>query len=281
MIRRPTDESSQYGRSFAITSLHAESLRVMLRSMSSLRDLDRRKRKKKFECPSITVIVLAFNEEQNLPGMLDESIEFLNDYVPQWELLVVDDGSSDGTRAVAERYAAAHEPVRVLVHETNRGMGAGMKTGIAAATSEYFTIIAGDGQHPTPELAVMIPALDEAEIVTTYHSNKRESHRRVLSWGFRKAMQAACGIDFVLEGIYLFPRRVAVDEIGLDRIFAETFFFSFELIARALRNGHTWTVRPMIVRERRYGQSKVANARRIRKIMNEIKDLRARLRTDP
>ncbi|MFT7623497.1 MAG: glycosyltransferase involved in cell wall biosynthesis, partial [Myxococcota bacterium] len=161
-----------------------------------LRNLERRKRKKKFDCPSIAVIVLAFNEEQNLPVMLDESIEFLTDYVPEWELLVVDDGSSDGTRAVAERYAAEHEHVRVLVHEVNRGMGAGMKTGITAATADYFTIIAGDGQHPTSELAVMIPGLKEADIVTTYHSNQREPHRRVLSKAFRVAMRAACGIDF-------------------------------------------------------------------------------------
>ena len=157
-------------------------------------------------------------------------------------------------------------------------MGAGMKTGIRAATAEYFTIIAGDGQHPTPELAVLIPGLDEAEIVTTYHINARELHRRVLSWGFRRAMAWACGIDFTLEGIYLFPRRVAVDEIGLDNIPPDTFFFSFELIARALQRGHTLTVRPMQVRRREHGESKVVSVARIRKISGEILDFRRRLK---
>lgn len=234
-------------------------------------------RQRMFDCPSISVIVLAYNEEQNLGPMLSESIEFLVAHVPTWEILVVDDGSSDGTRAVAESFAADEPRVRVLVHEVNQGMGAGMKTGIRNATGDYFTIIAGDGQHPTPELAVMIPGLEEADIVTTYHSNRREPHRRVLSYGFRRAMKWACGIDFVLEGIYLFPRRVALEEIGLDRVPGDTFFFSFELIARALRRGYTLTTRPMIVRARQHGVSKVAGARRIRRILREIDGFRRRL----
>jgi len=231
-------------------------------------------------CPSITVVVLAFNEELNLPKMLDESIEFLQRRVPDWEIVVVDDGSKDGTRAVAEDYATRYPQVVVVAHETNRGMGAGMKSGIRAATRDYFTIIAGDGQHPTPELEGMIGGLAEAEIVTTYHSNQRELPRRVLSWGFRKAMWWACGIDFVLEGIYLFPRRVAVDEIGLENVPPDTFFFSFELIARALRAGHTITVRPMIVRRREHGTSKVASANRIKRISREILGFRTRLREE-
>ena len=233
----------------------------------------------KLDCPSITVVVLAFNEELNLPKMLDESIEYLERRIPVWEIVVVDDGSKDGTRDVAQGYVERYpDNIKLVVHPQNRGMGAGMKSGIAAATSEYFTIIAGDGQHPTPELEKMIPGLQEAEIVTTIHINQRELHRRVLSWGFRKAMWWACGIDFILEGIYLFPRRVAVEEIGLDNVPPDTFFFSFELIARALRAGHTITVRDMVVRRREHGTSKVASANRIKRISREIMDFRKRLR---
>jgi glycosyltransferase involved in cell wall biosynthesis len=230
--------------------------------------------------PSVSVIILAYNEEQNLPDMLQESIGWLRSNLSEWELLVVDDGSSDGTAEVAARFAADEPRVRVIVHDENRGMGAGMKSGINAARCDYFTIIAGDGQHPTPELERMLPGLAEADIVTTYHENQRELSRRFLSWGFRRVMQWACGINFILEGIYLFPRQVAVEEIGLESIPANTFFFSFELIARALRRGHTLTVKPMKVRRRTHGRSKVAGIGKIRQIWGEVIGFRRRLRAE-
>ena len=235
---------------------------------------------KVLDCPSVAVIVLAYNEADNLPRMLQESYDFLSTRLSEWELIIIDDGSSDNTRDVACRFAERDERITVHSHATNLGMGAGMKTGIRAANAEYFTIIAGDGQHPTPELEVLLPGLKEADIVTTFHSNQRELQRRILSFGFRRAMQWACGIGFTMEGIYLFPRRVAVDEIGLDTIPGNTFFFSFELIARALRRGYTTTVRPMIVRPREHGVSKVASTRRIRRIASEIYDFRHRLRAE-
>jgi len=232
------------------------------------------------DTPSISVVLLAFNEAENLPHMLEESVDWLQENIRQWEIIVVDDGSTDATRSIAEQWSQKEARIRVLVHPLNQGMGAGMKTGIEAAQSEYFTIIAGDGQHATSELGRMVDGLAEADIVTTYHENQREAPRRLLSWGFRRAMKWACGIDFVLEGIYLFPTRVAVDEIGLSTIPADTFFFSFELIARALRRGYRHTVRPMRVRPRQFGRSKVAGTRRILRIYGEIRDFRRRLRSN-
>ena len=233
-----------------------------------------------FDCPSIALIVLAYNEEESLPALLDESVTWLEANVPTWELLVVDDGSTDGTRQVAAEWAARHAQVRLLTHDTNRGMGAGTKTGIRAAQSEYFSIIAGDGQHPPSALGAMIPALSEADIVTTTHIEQRETHRRLLSWGFRKAMQWACGIDFTQEGLFLFPTRIAVEQIGLDAVPPDTFFFSFELIARALRLGYSSAVRPIHVRRRQHGASKVAGAQKIRRIFSEIRDFRRRLQAE-
>ncbi len=232
------------------------------------------------DAPSITVVILAFNEAESLPQMMHDSVHWLRNNMPDWEIIVVDDGSTDDTRIIAEKWAHEEARVRVFSHETNRGMGAGMKTGISAVKTDYFTIIAGDGQHPTSELGRMVGGLADADIVTTYHENQRELFRRVLSWGFRRAMKWACGIEFVLEGIYLFPTRVAVEEIGLDVIPADTFFFSFELIARALRRGYTVGVRPMKVLPRKHGQSKVAGTRRILRIAGEIRGFRSRLRID-
>lgn len=87
-------------------------------------------------------------------------------------------------------------------------------------------------------------------------------------------MKWACGIDFELEGIYFFSRCVAVDEIGLENIPNDIFFFFFELIVWVLRVGYSLMVCFMRVRLRQYGQSKVAGSRRILRIWQEIMDFR-------
>jgi len=230
------------------------------------------------EAPGISVILLAFNEAENLPSMMDETLQFLRSNLKDWEVVIVDDGSTDGTLQIAKEKARSDGRIKVVSHGNNRGMGAGMRSGITASTQPYFTIIAGDGQHPAFELERMIPGLAEADIVTTFHENQREWSRRFLSWGFRQMMKQACNIDFVLEGIYLFPRTVAVDEIGLDSIHSQTFFFSFELITHAMKRGYKVAVRPMVVRRREHGDSKVVSTARIRRIFGEIMDFRRRLK---
>ena len=90
-------------------------------------------------------------------------------------------------------------------------------------------------------------------------------------------MRVVLGVDFRLEGTYLFPVEVARAEIGLDRIGADTFFFSFELIARAIALGYSVTTVTIEPREREHGASKVANLSRIRRVAEELLRFRLRL----
>jgi len=105
--------------------------------------------------------------------------------------------------------------------------------------------------------------------------------RSALSRGFRLYMQLLIGVDFALEGTYLFPVTLARDEIGLDQVAADTFFFSFELIARALQGGHSVADAVISSRPRTDGgASRVANAGRIRRVAAEVLTLRTRLRQE-
>ena len=91
-------------------------------------------------------------------------------------------------------------------------------------------------------------------------------------------MRAAIGVDFALEGTYLFPVAVARDEIGLQAIGATTFFFSFELIVRAKRLGYR-TADSVIASLPRLdgGGSRVANLKQIKRVAAEVIKLRSRL----
>jgi glycosyltransferase involved in cell wall biosynthesis len=162
--------------------------------------------------------------------------------------------------------------VRVVVHEQNRGMGAGMRSGFGAARGDYVVMLPADGQVRAWEIDKLLPGLSQADIVLSIYGDDRARRglgRLALSRGLRLLMRALIHVSFELEGIYLFPVR-AVREIGLDRVEAETFFFSFELITLAIERGYTASTVVVRLHDRLAGRSKVANLRQIRRVADEL-----------
>lgn len=232
--------------------------------------------------PSLSLIYLCWNEEAALGRTLAEALAWCASFQGDWEIVVVDDGSTDGSAEIVRQLAVSEPRLRLLQHDHNRGMGAGLRTGIAAAQMSHFCMLAADGQIPTAELDKMLPLLTQAPIVlSTYGNRPNNALRTAISRGFRWYMGLLVGVDFALEGTYLFPVALARDEIGLDRIGAQTFFFSFELIARALQRGHRVADAVISCRQRTEGGgSRVANAARIKRVAAEVISLRRRLQQE-
>lgn len=217
---------------------------------------------------SVSLIYLVYNEEATLAGVLDEALVFCQVQLQAgWQIVVVDDGSSDGSNAIAAEYAARVDGIHLVTHHQNSGMGAAMATGVAAASSERFVFLSADGQAPVDELPRLFALMDADIVVSTYERGRAFS-RSVLSGGLRLFMRAAAGIRFELEGLYVFPTDVAQRLAPL--IEADTFFFSFELIDRGLAEGLTIAHTTMAYRQREAGASKVANLRRVRRVAGEV-----------
>ena len=201
-----------------------------------------------------------FNEEKNIGATLDETIDFLESTVSDWEIIVVDDGSTDLSAKVVKQKQT--QRIELIRHKVNRGMGAGMATGIAAATKDVFIFNAADGQIPAAEIGKMLPLLNRADIVLSTYKDGRENRRRsLLSKAFRLYMTAIAGITFEMEGLYLFPTMVAREIV--DTISAETFFFSFALIEKARKRGLTTATATIICNPRKHGTSKVTGFSKI------------------
>jgi len=105
---------------------------------------------------SVTIVVPAFNEAQSIGAV----VSALKAAAPWHEVLVVDDGSTDGTGAEAERAGA-----RVVRHPYNKGNGASVKTAIRSATTEWLTIVDGDGQHAAEDARRLVSRLGEFDLV--------------------------------------------------------------------------------------------------------------------
>jgi glycosyltransferase involved in cell wall biosynthesis len=235
------------------------------------------------QIPSLSLIYLCLNEARSLPATLAEAAAWGHDAVQRgvlqdFEVLLVDDGSTDTSAQLTRDFGTQEPKVRLLQHDRNRGMGAGLKTGITASQMSHFCMLAADGQIPPAEVDKLLPLLKQAPIVSsTYGNRPNDVLRTAMSRGFRLYMRALIGVSFKLEGTYLFPTQLAREEIGLKTIQADTFFFSFELIAKALQRGHHVAHTVIASRPRTDGSpSRVANLKQIQRVAHEVWLLRQR-----
>jgi dolichyl-phosphate beta-glucosyltransferase len=113
---------------------------------------------------SVSIVIPAFNEEERLPVTLDELLPYLRATTWDWEIRVVDDGSADGTAAVAGAFHR-DEPRVVVQRERHGGKGAAVKTGLLAARGDYRFICDADLSMPIRELERFLPPqLEGADI---------------------------------------------------------------------------------------------------------------------
>jgi dolichyl-phosphate beta-glucosyltransferase len=111
----------------------------------------------------LSVVIPAYNEAHRLAGTLTRILEYLGGRGLDHEVVVVDDGSTDGTAEVARRFAG--EGVRVLRQEENRGKGAALKAGVVASRGARVLLTDADLSTPIEALERLEPHLSEAELV--------------------------------------------------------------------------------------------------------------------
>jgi glycosyltransferase involved in cell wall biosynthesis len=116
----------------------------------------------------ISVVLPAYNVESVLEKVLSEWLAYLESLQRDFEILLVDDGSSDRTAERAEAVATAHPRIRVLCHPARRGVGAALRTGLAAATHPLLCTANCDGQSQPTDLRAMLDVIDHVDIVSGY-----------------------------------------------------------------------------------------------------------------
>ena len=228
--------------------------------------------------PSLTVVIPAYNEAENLPLVLPAAREFVRTQCREARLLIVDDGSVDGTAQILATFA--NDPyVRTLAHPKNRGLTATLRTGFYAADSEYVTWIPADGQIPLSELKKILMASQGADLtLSTYRRRPDGVVRAAMSKSVRLLMQAATGLRDRIEGPYLFRRRL-LDELSLvSQTSAGSIGLEIAVKARLAHKRITTT--EIECAPRMAGRSKVANLRNIASYFLEIWRIRRSLPKD-
>lgn len=130
----------------------------------------------------LSVVLPAFNEEANVEQVVRNCVAYLEQRVPDYELLVVNDGSRDATGTILDRLCGEFPRLRPLHHPQNRGYGAALRTGFDAAVKRYVFYMDGDGQFDIRDLDLLLPlATDEEHIVTGFRIERRDPFIRRLN----------------------------------------------------------------------------------------------------
>ena len=114
--------------------------------------------------PAFSVVVPCYNEA----GAILDTITSLKDSLRKfeaYELILVDDGSSDGTRELIFQAASSDSQIKALSHSSNRGYGAALKTGIRQSLSEFIVITDADGTYPNDRIGDLLKAVSQADMV--------------------------------------------------------------------------------------------------------------------
>ena len=128
---------------------------------------------------SLSVFFPAFNEQDIIAKTVEHATRAVSSFVDDYEVIVVDDGSSDRTAAVVEDLARRDPHVRLVRHEVNRGYGAALRTGFASAQKELVFFSDADGQFDLQELSGLLSMLKRAPIVLGYRIRRSDPMYRL------------------------------------------------------------------------------------------------------
>jgi len=228
--------------------------------------------------PLLSIIIPAYNEEKRLPGTLDTIQQFLADQTYTYEVLVVENGSSDRTLAIAQGYAQKYPFIQAL-HEKRRGKGLAVRTGMLAAKGQFRFICDADLSMPIAEVNRFIPPLrPAAEIVI----GSREApgairyneplYRHITGRAFSQVVRvlALPGLRDTQCGFKCFQAEVAEELFPLQTI--EGWTFDVEVLYVAQRRGYRIVEIPIPWYFN--AESKVKIFRDLRKVVSDLVKIR-------
>jgi glycosyltransferase involved in cell wall biosynthesis len=129
----------------------------------------------------LTIFFPAYNDSGTIASLVIAAHRTAKRLTPDFEILIINDGSADNTAAIADELARQYPEVRAVHHPKNRGYGGALRSGFAEASKELVFYTDGDGQYDPAELAVLWPSLtDEVDLVNGYKISRSDPWHRIV-----------------------------------------------------------------------------------------------------
>jgi glycosyltransferase involved in cell wall biosynthesis len=223
--------------------------------------------------PSISAFLPCLNEAGNIADTVGRLARVLADITDCYEIIVVDDGSTDDTAKVVQQLAAENPNIRLISHLRNLGYGRAVASGIAAARYDWVFFSDGDGQFDFNDLYRFIPYTPDYPLIVGYRRRRQEGFRRTLTskvynsvvrllFGLRRK-DINCSFQLMRRDIF---ERIKVESVQ--------FFVDTEMMTKAHNLGYMMKELPVKHLARRMGKSTI----RLKHVVSTIREMRRQWR---
>jgi glycosyltransferase involved in cell wall biosynthesis len=226
---------------------------------------------------SISVFFPCYNEQENVRRTVEKALDVLEKLDADFEVTVVNDGSTDKTGQIADEIAKRDSRVKVVHHKHNLGYGAALQSGFKTAAKELVFYTDGDGQFDINEMPSLLSLIDQYDIVSCYRLNRQDSIiRKINGWCWTKLVCLMFGLKIRdIDCAFKLYRREIFDKIEMSSTGA---LIDAEILVRASRKGYSITQNGVHHYPRTSGQQTGASIRVILRAFKELFKLQSRIR---
>jgi glycosyltransferase involved in cell wall biosynthesis len=228
---------------------------------------------------SLTIFFPCYNEVENVERVTRKAVEVGRQVADDLEVIIVNDGSKDGTAEVADRLAAEIPEVRAVHNNPNLGYGGALQRGFREATKNWVFYTDGDGQFDLEEIPRVLPLLEQYDIVSCYRLDRKDSLVRKLNafaWTTLVNLLFRIGLKDI-DGAFKFYPKPFIDSIQMHSMGA---LIDTEMLAKARNLGLSIGQTGVHHYPRLAGEQSGANIRVIARAFRELFKLRKQIKSE-
>ena len=187
---------------------------------------------------AISFVLPAFNEEANIVRAVEACVAVATRYCSTFEVIVVDDGSTDRTAERVTEIAGRHPQVRLVRHPANRGYGDALRTGFLGAELDFVFFTDADNQFDMEDLRLLLPWADHVDVVAGYRRKRADPLlRRINAWGWNRLVRVLFYVPVRdIDCAFKLFRRTALEELDIESVGA---LVNTEIMVKLGRTGKT------------------------------------------
>jgi len=211
----------------------------------------------------LSVFFPAYNDSGTIASMVIRTVKTASELTPDFEIIVVDDGSADGTAEIADELARTYPQVRAVHHPINRDYGAALQTGFRAATKPLIFYTDGDAQYDPAELSLLWPRMTaDVDLVNGYKISRADPlHRIVIGRIYHYIVSTLFGLKLRdVDCDFRLMRRSIFDRINLEKTSG---IICVEMMKKIQDAGFRVVEVPVHHYHRAFGKSQFFNYRRL------------------